>query len=315
MFGPLIVDCDTGIDDTLALAYLLADGRSDLVAVTTVSGNTSAAQAARNTLDVLALAGRPEIPVAVGAHHPLNGVFGGGAPRAHGRNGIGEVVLPPSGTSPVALPAPELIVRTARAHPGALHLLGLGPATNLALALRLDPELPDLVAAVTLMAGAALVPGSATPVAESNVRRDPEAAAAVIDAGWPVTLVTMDATMAQRLEEPHRQHLVQGGPLSRVAGLMLEHYFGYYEPTLGRRCAPLHDPVAAAVATGSASPTLAHAVPVVVDTAAGPGRGQTLVDLPGRSQEFPRRPGGRARVVLAVSDCFADRLVERILPL
>src|SRR5262245_54026411 len=108
---PLLLDCDTGIDDSLALAYLLAEPGTDLVAVTTVSGNTSTAQAARNTLDLLGLAGRTGIPVAVGAHDPLRGSYSGGTPHVHGANGVGGIVLPRSPAEPADLPGAELLVR------------------------------------------------------------------------------------------------------------------------------------------------------------------------------------------------------------
>src|SRR5690606_4937770 len=91
---PFYLDCDTGVDDALALTYLVATPSVDLRGVGTVSGNTDAVTAARNTVDLLALLDRPDIPVAVGAQHPLSGRFGGGSPDVHGANGIGDVRLP-----------------------------------------------------------------------------------------------------------------------------------------------------------------------------------------------------------------------------
>lgn len=310
---PLHLDCDTGIDDALALLYLLRSPATNLVGVSTVSGNTTAARAARNTLDLLALAGRGDVPVAVGAHDPLARPFGGGAPHVHGGNGVGDVELPRSGTEPVTLSGPELIVRSAREHPGRLRLLAVGPATNVALALALEPALPQLVAEVTLMAGAALVPGNITPVAEANVFNDAGAAAAVLTAGWPVTLVLMDATMRQMMEEKDRLRLAEdGGPLARAAAGMLDRYFSFYEPQFGRRCSPVHDPLAAAVATGEEVPESAPVVDVVVDTGDGPGHGQTICDLRGLYAGFPARPGARTRVVLRTPAGFPDRLVDRV---
>lgn len=312
---PLHLDCDTGIDDALAIAYLLAEPAVELVGVSTVSGNTSAAQAARNTLDLLALGGRTDVPVAVGAADPLAARFGGGAPAVHGPNGIGGVQLPRAG-DPAGIPGPELIVRTAREHPGRLRLLAIGPATNLALALALEPQLPSLVAEVTLMGGAALVPGNVTPVAEANVFHDPEAAGAVLAADWPVTLVTTDATMPQRLEEADRRRLLdEGGPLARAVGQALDHYFGAYAPRLGRRCSPIHDPLAAAVAAGAVVAAPAPVVHVEVDTGRGPGRGQVICDLRGLWSGFPPQPGAHVRVVLGVPGRFADHLLPRVLPL
>src|SRR4051812_18985223 len=192
----LYLDCDTGVDDALALAVLLATPDVEIAGIGTVSGNTSAAQAATNTLNVLALSGRgAAVPVAVGEHHPLAGVFEGGAEVVHGDNGIGGVELPPAPYRPIDARASDLLVELARARPGELQVLATGPLTNLARALITEPRLPDLVAGVTAMGGAVRVPGNVTGHAEANIASDPEAAAAVFGARWPVTLVPLDVTM------------------------------------------------------------------------------------------------------------------------
>ena len=227
---PFYLDCDTGIDDALALAYLLASPQADLRGIGTVSGNVSAATGARNTLDLLQLAGHAHIPVAVGAHDPLAGTFHGGAPHVHGANGIGEVSLATAAAQLAAETAAEMLVRLAHEHPGTLRVLAIGPLTNIAEALRLDPELPRLVEEITIMGGAALAPGNITAVAEANIANDPEAAAEVLAAGWNVTLVPLDVTMANVLEESHRQELLaSSGPVPRALGEMLGYYFRFYE--------------------------------------------------------------------------------------
>ncbi|MDQ0870159.1 purine nucleosidase [Arthrobacter sp. V1I9] len=235
--SPFYLDCDTGIDDALALAYLLASPFADVVGIGTVSGNVSAAAGARNTLDLLALAGYDDVPVALGAHHPLAGSFGGGAPWVHGENGIGGVTLTTATASLVGESAAEMLVRLARLYPGTLKVLAIGPLTNIAEALRLEPALPSLVESVTVMGGAALAPGNITPVAEANIWHDPEAAALVLAADWDVTLVPLDVTMASVLEETHRQLLLESSsPVARVLGEMLGHYFRFYEDIYGRPC-------------------------------------------------------------------------------
>jgi purine nucleosidase len=312
--APLYLDCDTGIDDALTLGYLVAEG-ADLVGVGSVSGNVSAELGARNTLDVLALAGRADVPVAVGAHDPIGGVFPGGAPGVHGANGIGDVDLPRSEAVPTGETAAAMLSRLAREHAGRLHVLAVGPLTNLALALEQDPELPALVAGVTVMGGAALVPGNVTAVAEANIHNDVLAAARVLEAAWPVTVVGLDVTMEARFEQRHLDALLAGPALAQALGAMLATYFRYYTPVLGRPSCALHDPLAAAIALGAVEPTLAPVVPMEVDTTGGPGRGQTIVDLRSRYIGYPPLPGTRHRIVLEVPFGFGDALAESLLRL
>ncbi|MCK9793227.1 nucleoside hydrolase [Isoptericola sp. 4D.3] len=314
--APLYLDCDTGVDDSLALAYLLASPEIDLVGVGSVSGNVGARQGAVNTLDLLALAGRGDVPVAVGAHDPLAGEYGGGVPHVHGANGVGDVVLPPSGRAPAEESAVELLLRLSHEHAGRLRVVAVGPLTNLALALRADPTLPERVRDLTVMGGAALHPGNVSPVAEANIACDPEAAAEVLAADWDVTLVPLDVTMADLLEETDRKALLEAGTaLAPWLGDVLDLYFDFHVATFGRRCSALHDPLAAAIAVGGVRPTVAPRVPVVVDDTRGPGRGQTLCDLRGLYAGHPDVPGARTRVVLATGSPLAPHLLERLLRL
>ncbi|TQJ40092.1 purine nucleosidase [Arthrobacter sp. SLBN-112] len=311
---PIYLDCDTGIDDALALAYLLASPFACVKGIGTVSGNVSAAVGARNTLDLLELAGSAHIPVALGAHHPVAGSFGGGAPWVHGENGIGEVALAPAAASLAGESAAEMLVRLARLYRGTLRVVAIGPLTNLAEALRLEPALPSLVDTVTVMGGAALAPGNITPVAEANIHNDPEAAALVLAADWDVTLVPLDVTMASVLEEGHRQALLaSSSPVAQVLGEMLGYYFRFYEGIYGRPCSAMHDPLAAALAVGAVTPALAPVVRAAVDTSDGLGRGQTVCDMRGLYAGYPPVKGARCRVVLSLEEDFAPHLVETLL--
>ena len=147
----LLVDCDTGIDDAIALLYLLADPEVDICAITTVFGNISAATAARNTLWVLDVAGRTgDIPVAKGSELTLLGEETHRAGDVHGGEGLGGSEVGQPAGEVVDENAAELMVRTVRERPGEVHLLATGPLTNLAVALRLEPELPQLVDGVTV---------------------------------------------------------------------------------------------------------------------------------------------------------------------
>ncbi|TAM68958.1 MAG: nucleoside hydrolase [Microbacteriaceae bacterium] len=310
---PLYFDCDTGIDDALALAYLLASPEVDLVGIGSVSGNVSAEAAARNTLDLLALAGRSDIRVAVGAHDPMGGLFDGGSPQVHGADGLGGVVVPRSPREPIADDAARLLIDLANAHPGRLDVLAVGPLTNLATALQRDPSLAGLVRTVVVMGGAALVAGNATAVAEANIWHDPEAARLVFGAAWDVVLVPLDATMDHLLREEHRADLAaSNAPFLQSVAASLDVYFNYYLSVFGERCAAMHDPLAAAIAVGAVTPVRAPAVRVVVDDSAGPGRGQTICDLRMLRISPLGVPGLRTRVVLSAEPDLAPQLIERL---
>lgn len=311
---PVYLDCDTGVDDAVALAYLLASPAIDLVGIGTVSGNTSAAQAARNTLDLLQLAGRGDIPVAIGAHDHLSHGFSGGAPHVHGDNGIGGVILPRATREPEASTAVELLIELSHRFSGRLHVLTIGPVTNIALALAADPALPARIAGVTTMGGAAVVPGNITPVAEANIFNDPEAAAVLLTADWDVTLVPLDVTMDHTLSEADRGALLASAdPFTRAIGELLDHYFDFYLGEYGIRTCALHDPLAAILAAGAVGLTRAPRVPVVVDTSAGPGRGQTIADLRGQRMGVRDHDGSRIRVVLETDAAITPHLVETLL--
>jgi purine nucleosidase len=309
------LDCDPGIDDALALGYLLAHPDVELALIGSVSGNTDAATAAENARGLLELFGRADIPVAIGQRDFLTHDYDGGAPEVHGENGVGEVELPPSHASFATGSAAEELIALTKVHPGEVRILAIGPLTNLALALELDPELPSRVADVVVMGGAALAPGNVTEVAEANVYNDPEAAAAVFAAAWDVTIVPLDATMFQRFEQDDLDALLAGSVAANALGRMLDIYYRYYEPRFGRPSSALHDPLAAAVLTGEAVVTHEARVPLVVDVSDGPGRGQTIADLRGRYLPEPVQHPGGVRVVFDIAAPFAPQLRARLLSL
>ncbi|GAB3702206.1 nucleoside hydrolase [Mariniluteicoccus flavus] len=179
---PLIADVDTGIDDAVALAWLAARNDVDLVAVTTTSGNTSAEQAALNSLAVLEICGRGDVPVTVGTPAPLV-VPASTTPETHGADGLGYARLPDVRDRLVSKDFLEVWLPAFRAAPGEVDLLVTGPLTNLAVALRAEPDLPQLVGRVVIMGGAFDHPGNTTPTAEWNAWVDPHAAAEVF-AAW-----------------------------------------------------------------------------------------------------------------------------------
>ncbi|HEY6492235.1 MAG TPA: nucleoside hydrolase [Trebonia sp.] len=307
------LDCDTGIDDAMALLYLHHQPAVDLLGVGTVSGNVASDQAALNTLALLELVGS-ETPVAVGERDHLTHPYAGGSAAVHGQTGTGNVRLRPERATPHRLDAPDLLIDLARAHRGELKVIATGPLTNLAVALRREPDLPNLVSEVTIMGGAACGPGNVTPAAEANIANDPEAAAAVFGAGWPLTMVGLDVTMQHRLTDDHRARLLAGPHRpARCIGRMLDTYLSFYVGIFGAHSCALHDPLAAAVGAGLVRPVLAPTVEVAVETGHGPGRGRTIADLRDRFIGYPPQPHANCRVVLAVPDGFAEELVDVLL--
>ena len=308
------MDCDTGVDDAVALLYLLADPGLDVCGITTVFGNIPAALAARNTLCVLDVAGRSgTVPVAVGSELTLTGERPPHGTRVHGDNGLGGVEVAEPAERPVTMSAPELIVGTARERPGEVHLLATGPLTNLAVALRLEPELPRLVRGVTIMGGAAAAPGNITPAAEANIWHDPEAAQAVLGASWPTTLVPLDATMGELMSEEQRLTLARSAvPAARFAAAILEHYFDFYVSVFGRRSSPCHDVLAAAIAAGDVVPRRSMTVDVVVETGRGPARGATICDLRGQYRGQLHQAGATCAVVLETDGTLAEGVVRQL---
>lgn len=310
---PVLVDCDTGIDDAIALLYLLSSEQADVRAITTVFGNISAATAATNCLRILELVGRPDIPVALGAEVPILGYTPKLAPYVHGDDGLGNTGLPQPKGSVVPESAAQTIVDAAHASPGELHIIATGPLTNLATALALDPGLVDLVAHVTIMGGAAEVPGNETAAGEANILHDPEGAQRVLDAGWSTTLVPLDVTMKELITEAHRTRLAAAGnPIADLVAAITDFYFDFFAlDSFTERCSPVHDALAAAIALGDVVPLLAPVVPVVVDCSSGPSRGLTLCDTRGRYRGFPPVEGATCAVVLQTDGTFADALIDR----
>ncbi|WP_144715371.1 nucleoside hydrolase [Curtobacterium pusillum] len=300
---PLFLDCDTGVDDALALTYLLDVPHVDLVGIGTVSGNIDAATAAVNTAALLAMCERA-VPVAVGAHDPIGGAYRGGAPHVHGANGIGGVDLPP-GVAAADDPAAELLVRQARAFadgPRKLDVLAIGPLTNLAVALELEPRLPELVGTLTIMGGAVWDRGNVSPTAEANVHNDAEAARRVLRAGFDLVLVPLDVTRQHRFDDADAARFTAAGDPLRVAlGTMLSRYIDFYETVDHVRRAPLHDPLAAAIAAGEVGPTV-RSTPLDV-VLGGAEHGRTV----------PAADGPSVRVVVAAEDSAADVIRARIL--
>jgi purine nucleosidase len=309
----ILLDCDTGIDDAITLLYLAAlvkAGEAELVAVGTVHGNVAPDVGALNTLRVLERAGLSGVPVAVGAVRPMAQAVGY-AHEWHGTDGLGETGLPEPAGRPVGISAPEQIIRLGRERPGELTLLAVGPLTNLAIALLLEPSLPTLFREVVVMGGAFDHQGNVTSHAEANIWHDPEAAELVFGAGWPVTLVPLDVTHATALDGTWLDRLAaDGGEVARFADRLLESYVAWYRRSLGERGAVIHDALAAMLMVDPSLGEYAER-PVRVELRGEHTRGTTLWDRRRYAEE-----GDRPVVKVAVRadvEAFRERLLTSLL--
>jgi len=338
---PLILDVDTGIDDSLALLYAAASPEAELVAVTCLPGNAALGDVARNTRAVLELAGRGDVEVAAGGHAPLRRALEV-TPETHGPRGIGyaELSEPTRPLSP--RPAAQLVVDEARRRPGEITLVTLGPMSTLARALELEPDLPRLLHRWVSMGGAFRVPGNTTPVSEWNVHCDPDAAQTAF-AAWQAAVdrepstrralaVGLDATERARIGTDHvvalarrarstpddsldasrppgdaERRSVASNRVVRFVADALRFYFEFHARYDGFYGAFIHDPLVVAAAL---DPTLVTTEPVAVDVdvAGGLGDGQTIADFRGL---WGRRPNVDV-ALSADADAFLERLVERV---
>jgi purine nucleosidase len=306
----VFVDCDPGIDDAVALAYLAARGDVEIVGVGAVFGNNSVDITADNALRLLELYGRPDVPVAVGAGRPLVQ-----EPRlaahVHGGNGLGDVELPAPAGKPVPQSAAELLVGLVRANPGEIDVLAVGPLTNLAIALGLEPELPRLVRRLVVMGGAVRAAGNVSSHAEANISNDPEAAEAVFAAGFDMDLVALDITM-ETVATPEWLAELKGVPGERAerTSAFLDFYADFYAGLFGVRQCAMHDPLAAAVLVDPHLVTGSYETPVRVELVGGLTRGMTVADLRPRPSHDDRRP---VRVITGVAEAeFLGRMLDSL---
>jgi purine nucleosidase len=270
---PVIIDCDPGTDDAIALLLAFASPELSVLAITVAGGNAGLQRTLPNALALTALAGSP-IPVHAGADRPLLGRFVSES-GVHGEDGLGGVRLPPGGPVAPGLAA-DVIRRLLRSSAEPVTLVGIGPATNLALAVTTEPALAARVARIVLMSGA-WAEGNVTPAAEFNAWSDPEALAILLACGRPVVFATLELT-AQAVVTAARiaawRTLGSGRCLQAACDIQAS-----VPPSvrLSGTGAPLHDPCAVAWLI---HPDLFTARPcsVRVDLGPGPGRGRTLID-------------------------------------
>ena len=313
---PMIFDTDPGVDDAMALILALASPEIHLLGVTTVFGNNAVSQTTRNALRILEASGRAgavDVPVVAGAAEPLVRPKRTHVSFIHGVDGLGGETpdLEDRAATTWAGGAAGFIADTVRAHPGEVTLVAVGPLTNLALALLLEPRLPSLVKQVVIMGGAVDCPGNATPVGEANLVSDPEAAARVLGAGWqqPVVMVGLDVTLQTQMTAAYLRDLAATGtPSAQFIGRITPVYYRFYTELVGLPGMPNHDPSALAYVL---DPTLfqVERVRLHVETQ-GRCAGQTVPDRRRRNQ-WPDLP--EVDVCLGVdSDRFLALYRERV---
>ncbi|MET7733978.1 nucleoside hydrolase [Streptomyces sp. NPDC005402] len=287
---PVIIDCDTGVDDALALLFAVRHPGIDLRAVTCVAGNTDIDGVVRNTLTVLEQAGAGDIPVARGAARPLIEPVRT-AQHVHGLDGMGDLGLPAPTRVAVDVDAVTLLRREILASPTPVTLVPTAPLTNIALLLRTHPEVVRNIERIVFMGGA-VATGNATPVAEFNVWHDPEAAAVLLTAGVPITMYGLDVFQQVLVPAADVQRLrASSEPSLRMAGELLAHRdpatSGDPTPTGG-----LGD-AGAVCAVVDPEGLTTELLPVEVSLAPGPTRGQTVVDRRSRPGESEIHEGER----------------------
>ncbi|MGD0240740.1 MAG: nucleoside hydrolase [Streptosporangiaceae bacterium] len=237
----IILDCDPGIDDALAIAFAHGHPGIDLVGITTVAGNVGLPKTTANALAVCEFVGAAGIPVTPGCPGPLLRPALD-ARRVHGDSGLGGAVLPPAAASPADGHAIDYLIETIRAAPGEITLVATGPLTNIALAVQREPRLADWVRQFVIMGGSASR-GNVTPAAEYNIWADPEAAAAVFRAGWTVIMLGLDVTLRTGASQQVLQRMGELGPLgTRLLLPALEQYRSVRESS----GPPVHDVCAVA---------------------------------------------------------------------
>jgi inosine-uridine nucleoside N-ribohydrolase len=238
----ILIDTDPGIDDAMAIFYALESPELDVIGLTTIFGNADVSVATTNALTLLEIAGRGDIPVSRGVDKPLAMPYRGPVAFVHGEDGQGNVFLPPPTTTAHELDAPQFIIRSVLDAPGEITLVALGPLTNVALALQLEPTLGSKLAGIVLMGGNAFTGGNASPAAEANILNDPEAADIVFGADCQVVMAGLDVT---------EQIVMTSGDLARMSSFdnprarhlaaIVPFYSNFYRDRLGLDGICIHD--------------------------------------------------------------------------
>jgi purine nucleosidase len=297
----ILLDCDPGHDDAIALMLALASPEVELLGVTTVAGNQTLDKTTANAIRLLEFAGRADVPVAAGADRPLvreQYV----ASYVHGETGLDGPDLPPPQSSALDQHAVDFLADKIRETGGDVTLVPTGPLTNVALMIALHPDARP--ARIVLMGGA-IAEGNVTPAAEFNIWADPEAAARVFGSGIDVTMVGLDVTHRALFTNAHVGRLT--GRVGRMVAELLEFYGHFHKEVYNFDGSPIHDAVAVAHVIRDDLVKTEH-LNTEIDVESELCRGRTVVDV-------WRRSGRDANSHVGVdidSDGFLDLLIERL---
>jgi len=305
---PIILDCDPGHDDAIAILLALASPEIELIGVTTVSGNQTLDKTTANALRVLEFAGRPDIPVYAGSDRPFIRERDVAA-HVHGESGLDGPDLPPPSGAAREQHAVDFIAQEIRSRDGKLTLVPTGPLTNIGLLLALHPDArPERI----VLMGGSIGEGNRTPAAEFNIWADPEAAQRVFAAGLDTTMIGLDVTHRALITDKHTERLRASGRIGSMVAQLMDFYARFHRaryPELDG--SPMHDPVCIAHLIRPGLVTERDAF-IEVDCSAGPSWGRTNVDCRGR--EHFGAPN--AKVGLDIDGgAFGELVVERIISL
>lgn len=279
----ILIDTDPGIDDAMAILFALKSPELDVLALTSVFGNHYVDVTTRNALRLLELAGREDIPVARGAGSPLVREYHSPPTFVHGHDGLGDAGLAAEPESEAAhTRAAQFIVEAVMSHPGAITLVPIGPLTNIAMALKLEPRIVQATKRVVLMGGTAFAPGNVSPVAEANIWNDPEAAAVVFGAEWQVVMVGLDVTTKIVMTREYIDALAATrAPYAELIARLVPHYQNFHTEAYENDGAlHTHDPAAIAyLIKPELFQTIARRVRI---NPHGYGVGQIIVDRLGK---------------------------------
>ena len=301
----IILDCDPGHDDAIALLLALASPEVELLGVTTVHGNQTLEKTTINALKLLEFVDRTDIPVAAGALVPFSREPYI-AEYVHGKSGMDGPTLPEPKTKPVARHAVDFIAETLLASGEPVTIVPTGPLTNIALFLAMHPDAAQKVDRVVLMGGA-YGEGNVTPAAEFNIWVDPEAAARVFQSGLDVTMIGLDVSHQAIFGPEPTAQIKAAGRVGAMVAELLEFYGRFHKQSYGWDGSPIHDAVAMAHVVKPGIVETVH-VGVRVDCGEELGRGRTNCDLRGRV-------GWESNAHVGVgidADAFISLLVERI---
>ena len=300
---PIILDCDPGHDDAIALLLALGSPELQLLGVTTTYGNQTLEKTTANALRVLELAGRADVPVAAGAAEPLERELVVAA-HVHGESGLDGPTLPSPSVEPVPEPAVEWMATAIAGAPRPVTLVPTGPLTNVAR--YLGAHGTDGIERIVLMGGA-IAEGNMTPAAEFNIWADPEAAQAIFDSELDLTMIGLEVTHKAVTGPDVQRRLRDVGPIGAFVAELVDFFTVYHRQTYGWDGAPIHDAVAVAHVLRSdlVETKLRN---VEVERVSDLCRGRTVVDLWFRTG----RPANAHVGVDLETNAFFDLLVERI---